>query len=41
MLPFKLIYHEGYDLNLGGHACFRRRNTGWGGNVCWLGNLQN
>jgi hypothetical protein len=20
MLPFKLIYHEGYDLNLGGHV---------------------
>lgn len=20
MLPFKLIYHDGYDLNLGGHV---------------------
>ena len=26
MLPFKLIYHEGYDLNLGSHV-FPRRNT--------------
>jgi len=28
MLPFKLIYHERYDLNLA-HTSFRRKNIAW------------